>query len=265
MKSNALKYFYIFWYHTKVFFGEKIKYKFNLFIGIIGSFCFVSLYFFTIFFLMQNVSIGNWTLQEMWVLLGSFYIVFYLFFLLFWKGLIRLTRSIVNGEFDNYLTKPVDIQLAVASNGGEIHNLFALIFGIGVLIYGITVSPNSLSIFEGLLLPILLFLGTINFTSFIFLLLSLSFKYGHLEGVFELAMSFQDFSRYPANAFNNLPIYILIFTIPVSALTTIPSLLVVRPTFPFIEVLIYLICSFLFIYFCRRVFYSQIKKYTSGS
>jgi len=109
-----------------------------------------------------------------------------------------------------------------------------------------------------------LIVSTLDFYSLVILLQSLNFRFGYLEEITNFILSFQDFSRYPLDVFMSLPVYLLIIAVPFSALTTIPTIILIEKTFPFWPFLIFLSGSLAFIYFVRKVFYRAVRDYSSS-
>lgn len=251
--------------YYKTFLLRDMKFRLSFLTGVIGAFCYVGLYFFTIFFLMKKISIGRWGTEEMWVLLGCFYVIIYAYFFLFWRGFLLLISSIRNGQFDAYLLKPIDTQFLVASTGGRIHNLLSMLFGIFVLIWSALKFASNITIIRAILVPLVIGLSVVDLFSFAMLLITLNFKFGYLDEIMVFVNSFQDFTRYPSDAFTKLPIYLLVLALPFSALTTMPALLIIETSFPLIPLLLFSLASIGFFLISRYVFYNSIKHYTSGS
>ena len=260
------KYWKIYWIYFKTSLSRDLSFRLNFIASIFGSFCYVALDFFIIVFLMNKINFGEWTIKEMYILLGNYFILTYALFFLFWRGFILLIRNIRNGIFDFYLIKPADSQFLVSTLGGGIHNLLALIFGVCTVIYGLSVVqiyPNWISILCWLITMIIVIIDTY---SYCLLLLTLNFKFGYLEEVLTLSLSFQDFSRYPVDAFLGLPLFLLIFALPFSAMSTIPSKILIYSTENWISsLLVFAFLSFVFIFFVRIMWLLSLKSYTSSN
>jgi ABC-2 type transport system permease protein len=244
--------------------SAELSFRLNFFLAFIGGFCFVALHFFLIYFLMQKVHFGRWTQNEMLVLLGNFYILTYSLFFLFWRGFIYLIRNIRNGIFDYYLIWPADSQFMASIIGGGVHNLFAITFGLIVIIYGLIQLHIPVSILQVLAWLFIIIISILDCYSYILLLVILNFRFGYLEEILNLAFTFQEISRYPTDAFLRLPIYLLIFTIPLSALTTIPATILIAKIFPMTQFIIFIFISFCFIFTVRKIWLYALKSYTSS-
>lgn len=254
----------IYWIHFRCGISRELAFRFSFFAGLVGSFVFVVLNLLIIFFLMQKISIGRWTAKEMWILLASFLIIYYSFFFFFWRGLLKFVRNIRDGLFDYYLLKPFDLQYMMSMSGGGIHNLLAIFFGFAVLFWGLINYGASFNIFRMMISIFSMAIAAIDFYSLILFFVSLNFRFGYFEEVIGFVLSFQDFSRYPLDAFASLPLQLLIFAVPFSAMSTIPAITLINKTLPVKEILLFLTCSFAFIYFVRRFFYRAVRNYSSS-
>lgn len=262
--KKFFRYWTIFWVYFRVSLIRELAFRLNFFAGIAGSFAFVILNLFIIYFLMQKITIGKWTEKEMLVLLGNFFIIFYSFFFFFWRGFIWIPRNIRDGRFDFSLLLPVDLQFIISILGGGVHNLLAIFFGIFLTAWGVKnlgINPSFLRISLALLS---LIASTLDFYSLILLLMSLNFRFGYLEEISNFVLSFQNFSRYPLDAYLNLPVQLLIFAIPFSALSTIPTIILIDSAFPLKQFLFFMAISLFFIYLSRRIFYKAVKNYSSA-
>lgn len=263
--NKLKKYISIFVIYSKNTLSRDISFRLSFFMSLVGSFCFVLLNFFIVYFLMKKLNIGKWSYNEMIVLLGNFYVLSYTIFLLFWRGFMHMIRNIRNGTFDYNLVRPVDSQFLVSLMGGGFHNLFAVIFGFFVLGWGVVNLGISLNLLQIISWIISIILGILACYSYVLLIITLNFKYGYLEEVVNLAFGFQDFARYPIDAFSKLPFYLLFFAIPFSSLTTVPSDILIERSFPTSEFLIFSVICTLFVLFVRKIWVVSLKNYTSSS
>jgi ABC-2 type transport system permease protein len=257
------KYFTIFSINYAASISRDIAYRVNFILGLFGAFCFVGMNYFLIIFLFQKISLGPWSQREMLVFLGNFYIIWYAIFFLFYRGFVYLIRYIRNGLFDYYLIRPVDTQFLVSVIGGGVHNLLAIFFGLGLLIFGLFQLQSTPAPINIILWVPTMIVAILDCYSFIFLLVLLNFRYGYLEEILNLAFSVQEFSRYPVDAFTRLPVIMLLFSLPFSFITTTPTLLLINSAIPLRQVIIFIIVSLLFIVGVRRMWIAALKNYSS--
>lgn len=243
-----------------------LGFRMNFFTGIVGSFCFVALYIITIQLLMPKISLENWTIKEMWVLLGTFIVFCYTVFYLFWRGMANLVDGIRTGALDFYLLKPMDSQFFISfGDGGGVHNLLLMGAGLMLTIWSVGNLGLSPSIFQWLLWLITLVVAILDFYSALLLLGMLNFHFGYLgEAVFQI-FELQGLSRYPMDAFSKLPLAIAVLAIPLSALTTIPTKILINMPTSITEIFSYFLVSALFVGGIRLMWFRELKRYSSAS
>lgn len=260
-----LRYLKVFLIQFKFNILKDLSFRFSFIFSILGAACFVALYYFTFYLLLANFSLVGWSYYEMWIMLGCFIVVIYGFFMLFYKPLILYTDALHTGMLDIFLLKPIDTQFLFASAGGSIRNLIALLFGLILVYFGAEKTNNPISLLTVLGVLIAMILSMINLFSFIFGLLTLGFRLGYTDGLVVLVIKFQDFMKFPVDAFKHIPIYLLLFAVPFSLLTTSPVYILLNRPYALIEFISYVICSLLFIIFVRAILRYLLRDYSSGS
>ena len=143
-----------------------------------------------------------------------------------------MIRSIRDGRFDFFLLKPIDLQFMVSNWGGGIHNFLAVMFGIYLMIIGMKVLYLQFSLFKILLSIVSLIFSILAVYSWVLILACLNFRFGYLEEIFNFALSVQEISRYPFEAYSHLPVQMAILVIPFSALTTVPAMVLINAELP---------------------------------
>lgn len=259
------RYLKVFWIQFKFHTTKTLSFRFSFVFSTFGAFCFIALYYFTFLFLLSKVSFVNWSNEEMWVMLGCFLVVIYGFFMFFYRPLIVYTEAIHTGGLDTFLLKPMDVQFLFASCGGGVHNLFSVIVGFVFICLGITNLSYGVTFISVIGMVISTLLSMVNLFSLIFLLLTFGFKLGYTEGLVALVIKFQDFMKFPVDAYRHIPAYLLMFALPFSLLTTIPVLVLLNKPYAFELFLGYVFGSFCFVILVRKTFTYLLREYSSGS
>jgi ABC-2 type transport system permease protein len=83
-------------------------------------------------------SVGDWSSDQMLVLMGSYTIVTNLTYCLFWETMTGLSSLVNTGELDLVLTKPVNGQFLVSIRRIAFMNLAPVTFGFVIVSYGIS-------------------------------------------------------------------------------------------------------------------------------
>lgn len=261
----SMKYLRMFWVFLRASIVKEIAFRANFFIGIIGSFCFIALYILVLVFLTKFMSFGSWGTREMWVLMGVFLIIVYAVFFLFWRGLFRVSQEIHSGAFDYILVLPVDSQFVASCRGGGVHNLLSLIFGIIILVIATSTLEFSPNILQIIVSVICISIAILDFYSLLILTICLGFKYGDASEIFWMTFRFQDFLRFPLEAFSQVNPFFLAIVIPFSALSSIPAGILIWQDYPVINSIVFILVSILFIIVTRMAWNKSLQYYSSAS
>lgn len=265
LKNKFRKYLSIYIIQFRAYLTHEAGYRLSMFLSIVGSFVFVLYNLLVFSFFVNKFMFPGWDKQDIWVLLGTFMMVFYSYFYFFYKGIIKTIRNVHDGKFDYFLLKPADTQLLATILGGGIHNFLAVVFGIVLTIWSMLQLNHVVPIMHILLGSVLTAISAIDLYSLLLVLASLSFRYGNVEDVTNFIFSFQIFSRYPIETYHRLPVFLWLVVIPFSALTSIPAMAFTKVPLPLVPIGIYVLASLFLIAYARYFFYKSIQYYTSGN
>jgi ABC-2 type transport system permease protein len=263
--KNLKKYLSVFKLIFLTRLSADLSFRMSFFAAITGSFCFIFLYIITLFLLMPHVRFGIWGQKEMWLFLGVFLIFCYTVFYVFWRGLWNFPENVRKGQFDFYLTRPLDSQFITTIAGGGVHNLLAVIFGIILTIWSISILGLEINFVNFILFVITLSFSILDFYSLAFFFVILTFRFGYIgEAAYEV-WNLQSFSRYPTEAFTKIPLIGYFIAIPFSLIITIPAKTLLVSTLEYGEVFIFILISISLILAVRQFWQHEIKFYASGS
>jgi ABC-type uncharacterized transport system permease subunit len=206
--------------------GRELINPVNSLIELIGSVCFFVLHIFSFAIIIGKFSFPGWSTGEMWIMLFTFELFTYAAFFLFWKGLVHTVRDINRGGFDYLLTKPISTRLLTFFRSGGLHNFICMLFSfIGIFvvvnIFNIHITFISLLLF---LLSLLISLWI--FHSLSVMLIALNFYFGYLPATSSAPFQIQEIYKYPSSIFNQSDLWAWFTVIPLSLLTTVPSVLI---------------------------------------
>ncbi len=179
----------------------------------------------TVSFIFSKVNeIAGWKLNELFLLMGTYYIVWGLFFGLFIQNLSRINKSVNNGELDILLTKPVDSQFfssfRIAIDFGEAATLITGIYLVFYSLGRLHIQPGLVSCLIYLLLIIN---GVVAAYSLWFIIMTLSFWTKRLPELHEAFLSIYSMNKYPADIYRGILKNILIFLLPIAVMVTFPT------------------------------------------
>lgn len=174
-------------------------------------------------------------------------------------GLKNLSRIILSGDLDPFMTQPKNLLLHIAGSKSLSKGWGQLITGITLLIIGDLYSPTNLA-----LIAISMISGCLIFTSISIIAHSLPFWMGPVEGLSKkYCEALYLFALYPTNIYSGL-IQVIMFTlIPAGIIGYVPVELIRQFSYSLLTCL--LISPFIFLYIAFLVFYSGLKRYESGN
>lgn len=174
-------------------------------------------------------------------------------------GLRNLSRMIVNGDIDPFMTQPKNLLLHIAGSRSHSKGWGHLMTAVVLMSLGAVSSLWTLAV---MILSIVT--SCIVFTSINIIAHSLPFWMGPLEG---LSKKYCDalflFALYPTNIYSGLLQVVMFTLIPAGIISYLPVELIRQFTWPLFMTLIVSSSAFGVIAFL--VFYSGLKKYESGN
>lgn len=188
-------------------------------IGTLVRMALVIIFFQSIYGHMQTI--GGWQPYQMYLLLGTWFFIDGIAWASYTRGFNgRLPHAIERGDFDLFLTKPVNLKIFLSYRFIDvIFTTPAIISAIGLIIYGSIISLEPIHIFSYLFFLAMAFwihhsfsliLGTINF-------------FHILEAPMYLRNSILHLGQYPITIYTGLIRVVFSFVIPLAFMFTIPA------------------------------------------
>ena len=190
----------------------EMEFRSNFVIQLIIHFLFIAVQVAMIetYFRFTN-SIGSWSRQEVFVLVGIFRLVEGGFYILFHANLLGLSDTVRTGELDMYLVKPVNTLFILSVSRQRWYELSTFISGVLFLVYFL--PAQSMSIWVNIF--IFSILGLICLSSIILMFATLSFYMNRVSAISSIWDAISKVSRLPLDIFGRtLAPLLLIATIP---------------------------------------------------
>lgn len=168
----------------------------------------------------QNIIIEGWEYYELLVLTGFVMLSGSIRQLIL--GFRDLQASIINGNFDVYLTKPFSPIFLILLKNIKIFKIgSSVITGTVILvIVKIVYSVDYVNILPSVLLMVI---GSFTYNLIYASISLLSFKFGKIDSLRDMIFSMSVSSKYPITIFPNPMIYILTYLLPISFIGTYPT------------------------------------------
>jgi ABC-2 type transport system permease protein len=158
--------------------------------------------------------IRGWTYGEMLFIFGFSQITIGLFYCLFLNLFSLSEEYIVEGRFDRVLTRPLNTLFQVVIERIYLEESSQVIVGMLVTAYAIRQGELNLGGSELVLLPFLVFCGTVIYAGFFVGLMSLAFWFKERTGIWRPFESMNIFGRYPVTIYNRYIMIAISWVIP---------------------------------------------------
>lgn len=172
----------------------------------------------------QTEDLRGWTRDDLIVLIGIHMLVGGLLGLVIRPSMQALMEGIRLGTFDFVLTKPVDSQLFTSVQKVAPQSTTDMLFGIGVILFGIARLETNLDPGNIALFPLMLLAGTVIIYSFMLFLSTLAFWFVRLDNVLVIFQTmFGNAGSWPITIYPGWLRTTLTFFVPVAFAVTIPA------------------------------------------
>ena len=167
--------------------------------------------------------LNGWTLDQMLVLLGCYYLIQGAANLVLSPSIERLLEHIRLGTLDFILLKPVSAQFFVSTRHLQLARVGDFVLGTIVLIVGLArsgqgVDPPSLAIFA-----LTLVLGFLAVYSLLLTLATLGFWFVRVENLLAIFWAFIDAGRFPIDIYPGWLRITLATIVPIGIAVTVPA------------------------------------------
>ncbi|HEX9270327.1 MAG TPA: ABC-2 family transporter protein [Candidatus Limnocylindria bacterium] len=168
-------------------------------------------------------TLNGWTLPQMLVLLGVYYLVQGATNLLFSPSFERLMEHVRLGTLDFHLLKPASVQFIVSTRHLRIVRIADLALGVVVLVFGLVQIGAGVSASEVLLFILALGFGIMLIYALLLSLVTLSFWFVRVENLLAVFWSFTDAGRFPVDVYPGWLRVTLSTVVPIGIAVTAPS------------------------------------------
>lgn len=206
-------------------------------------------------------TIAGWNRYEALTVFAFYSLISSLVLLIFGQGIDNLHEDITSGQFDRYLTMPIDSQIASGTRFIFITNAFRLLFNAGLLAYVLQYVPVQHAWYEWVLVLAATLSGAAVYYSIMFAASLVSFWAFSGEATF-LTHSIATVSRYPLDFFS-VGIQRILYVIPLAFVAYIPaSVTLGRHYLPAsLSPIIAVACLWL----VRQLWHAGLRSYSSAS
>lgn len=205
-------------------------------------------------------TLAGWTLAEAYVLLGTWHLIELVAWMTYTRGLNRTAYWVALGEFDGFLTMPLDLKTYLSYRFMNVtFSLPALVTAVLLLGYGIQQSGGAVNM-PGYLALLLCGLA-INYSLRV-IVAAVSIT-NPVESPFYLTSELMRLGQYPLQIYRGLARQAVTFLVPVGLMASVPArVLFGRATAG--EVATLVVVAVVFFVFSDRLYRLQLRRYDSS-
>lgn len=220
----------------------------------------------TVNFIYSRVNeISGWQKSELFLLMGTYYIVWGIFFGLFIQNLGKINKYVRRGDLDLFLTKPIDSQFYISTrvsiDFGEAATLVTGVYLVFLSLSQLNIHP---SLMDGVIYIFLILNAVILAYSLWFITMTFSIWLGKLPELHEAFLSLYEINKYPIDIYQGILKTFFIFFLPLAVMVTFPTRFLLGSLS--LSFIFWSFASGLLTLYVSHVFWNfALKRYTSAS
>jgi ABC-2 type transport system permease protein len=201
-----------------------LEYRANLVLSLVEEMVVVLTSLAAVFILFNHTgAINGWTLPQMLVLLGVYYVVQGAQAMVFEASFERFMEHVRMGTLDFILIKPVDSQFMISTRHVQVPQLGQVVLGFVVLSAGLIQVGEQLTLASALAFAATLACGLALVYSLLLVLSTFSFWFVRVENLLAIFWSFLDAGRFPVDMYPGWLRVTLSTVVPIGIAVTIPA------------------------------------------
>jgi ABC-2 type transport system permease protein len=205
-------------------FQFEMEYRGNFYLSILEMFLVIGTSIAAVLVMFQHTTTMNgWTLPQMIVLLGVYYMIQGGVNLVFSPSFERLMEHVRAGTLDFHLLKPVNVQFLVSTRHLRVVRAADLALGLAVVIFGLMQVGAEIGVGSALLFVLSLLFGIMLVYSLLLGLVTLAFWFVRVENLLAIFWAFTEAGRFPVDVY---PLWLrvsLSTIVPIGIAVTAPA------------------------------------------
>jgi ABC-2 type transport system permease protein len=205
-------------------FQFEMEYRGNFYLGILEMLLVIGTSIAAVLVMFQHTTTMNgWTLPQMIVLLGVYYLIQGGVSLIFSPSFERVMEHVRVGTLDFHLLKPVNTQFLVSTRHLKVVRAADLVLGLAVVSVGLLQVGAEVGVGAALLFVLSLLFGVMLVYSLILGLVTLSFWFVRVENLLAIFWAFTEAGRFPVDVY---PLWLrvsLSTIVPIGIAVTAPA------------------------------------------
>jgi ABC-2 type transport system permease protein len=205
-------------------FQFEMEYRGNFFLSILEMFLVIGTSIAAVLVMFEHTTTMNgWTLPQMIVLLGVYYLIQGGVSLVFSPSFERVMEHVRVGTLDFHLLKPVNTQFLVSARHFKVVRAADLVLGLIVVIVGLLQVGEQIGLGQALLFSASIVFGWMLVYALILGLVTLAFWFVRVENLLAIFWAFTEAGRFPVDVY---PLWLrvsLSTIVPIGIAVTAPA------------------------------------------
>jgi ABC-2 type transport system permease protein len=168
-------------------------------------------------------AINGWTLQQMIVLLGVYYLIQGAQSVVFEGSFERFMEHVRLGTLDFILIKPANSQFMVSARHIQVAQIGQVVLGLLLVGYGVGQVGNGVSAVQVIAFALTLACGLTLVYSLVLVLSTLAFWFVRVDNLLAIFWSFLDAGRFPVDVYPGWLRVTLSTVVPIGIAVTVPA------------------------------------------
>lgn len=168
-------------------------------------------------------ALNGWTLAQMLVLLGVFYVVQGVEEIVFQPSFQKLMEHVRLGTLDFHLLKPVNSQFLVSVRHLQVVQVAQVLLGFAVMGTGLARLGSGITLPAALAFVVTLVCGQVLVYALLLSLTTLSFWFVRVENIMAIFWAFLDAGRFPTDIYPGWLRVTLSTVVPIGVAVTVPA------------------------------------------
>lgn len=201
-----------------------LEYRVNLLLEVMQMVVVAGTSIAAVLILFSYTSVMNgWTLAQMIVLLGVYYMVQGVEELVFQPSFQKFMEGVREGTLDFVLLKPVSSQFMVSVRHFQTVQTLQVLLGLGVTVFGVAQLASEVTAASALAFAITLVCGFVLIYALLLVLSTLAFWFVRVDNILAIFWAFIDAGRFPIDIYPGWLRLTMSTVIPVGIAVTIPA------------------------------------------
>lgn len=225
MKKKMKRYMRLYKVLVSQFFKAMMQSKVDFLMGLAGFFFTQILGIAFLFLVFRQIpSLNGWSLEQLVFIYGFAQIprgIDHLFTDSIW---LVAYRYVINGDFDRYMLRPMNILFQVVSEKLQPDAIGELAMGAVLVVRAFCIGVVSFNLAQTILFIISLFAGALIYTSIKLFFAALAFWVKQSGPFLQMAYEMADFAKYPTEIYAKAIRFIITWIIPFAFVAYLPAL-----------------------------------------